>query len=362
MDDIATLYQVIRKTFDLSPATDFQLLIGLPPKLLEATQGMLCTHGITAPQVVLLSNLPSSTSSSSSKPKSSASKPTKRAPAAAARKPSQEEEEDSDYDEDEEDAPKKRKPPPRKKATSFLASNTIKRGPAAAAAKKKPRTMEGLGESLAQAHEAGNATRETDYFRKLTKSQVALQYEIAACEAKFAAVLCGDFEIFASTSASTFRLSDGAAMETKLLVKYRKGPKSFATEEVSGLSLEVLEATVGLLLQEAPSNDPEDAFLHPRERLRPHVLPMASPRVFWSLVHHFGGGDNCIPKALVALLPDYDWSFLEVRVRLPSQLAKAAERTEAAFEVDDGLVQVGFLLFFGWREDSIVCCSAICCV
>ena len=44
-----------------------------------------------------------------------------------------------------------------------------------------------------------------------------------------------------------------------------------------------------------------------RELLRARYMAKCSPRVFWSLVHHFGPS---IPVALSQLLPDLDWTWL----------------------------------------------------
>lgn len=254
---------------------------------------------------------------------------------------------DGDYQDEDEDEAKPKRKASRKKPSSS----------------KAPRTMEGLGEALASAHEVGgSADPLAQHFRKLTKANVKLQYEIAASEARYGAVVRGEFEIFQSAVGSTHRLGDGLQMECKLLVKYRKpGAKSFVTEEVQGMGEELLRATVRHLLRQPPSSDPEDAFQHPREKLRAHALPMASPRVFWSLVHWASvnkaggasnaGGEHCLTKALVALVPEQDWTFLDSRVRLPSAVGKQAVASERAFaeleelerregEVQDGLSRV----------------------
>lgn len=78
------------------------------------------------------------------------------------------------------------------------------------------------------------------------------------------------------------------------------------------------------------ARDPES-----REMLKPHNFAGCSPRMFWSLVQHWGGD---VPAALRLAAPDVDWGFVETRDRKPSEKAVAnaaaaeAERREAEEE------------------------------
>ncbi|KAH9249734.1 hypothetical protein BASA81_012530 [Batrachochytrium salamandrivorans] len=178
--------------------------------------------GLTEPQALLISELASKL----------AKKPSAAASAAkAAKKPRTikkprvatladqgsegDDDNDGDYQDEDEEVAKPKRKASRKKPSS-----------------KTPRTMEGLGEALASAHEVGGNTDPlAQHFRKLTKANVKLQYEIAASEARYSAVMRGEFEIFQSAVGSTHRLGDGQQMECKLLIKYRKeGAKSFVTK------------------------------------------------------------------------------------------------------------------------------------
>ncbi|KAH9249735.1 hypothetical protein BASA81_012531 [Batrachochytrium salamandrivorans] len=78
----------------------------------------------------------------------------------------------------------------------------------------------------------------------------------------------------------------------------------------------------------------------------------------WPPLESFGvwyigeqNGEESLTKALVALVPEQDWTFLDSRVRLPSAMGKQAVATEQAFaeleelekregEVQDGLSKV----------------------
>lgn len=55
-----------------------------------------------------------------------------------------------------------------------------------------------------------------------------------------------------------------------------------------------------------------------RENLKPLTMALVSPRVFWNLVKQV---DADVDKALRILLPQADWSFLDVRIRQLSQKA-----------------------------------------
>lgn len=96
-------------------------------------------------------------------------------------------------------------------------------------------------------------------------------------------------------------------------------------ETVDRIPREQVAAVVRMI-----ARDPES-----REMLKPHNFAGCSPRMFWSLVQHWGGD---VPSALRLAAPDVDWSFLDTRDRKPSEKAVAnaaaeeVERQEAERE------------------------------
>ena len=72
-----------------------------------------------------------------------------------------------------------------------------------------------------------------------------------------------------------------------------------------------------------------------REMLRPASMAQLSPRVFWSLAHHYPGKST--EDALRMILPNLDWSFLDGRSRMLSEKARENLRQEkvARGEIDD---------------------------
>jgi hypothetical protein len=53
-------------------------------------------------------------------------------------------------------------------------------------------------------------------------------------------------------------------------------------------------------------------------------MALASPRVFWAMVRHFGDVD----KGLKELLPDVNWEFIDERKRSMSQKAIASQHLQ----------------------------------
>lgn len=88
-------------------------------------------------------------------------------------------------------------------------------------------------------------------------------------------------------------------------------------ETVDRIPKEQVAAVVRMI-----ARDPES-----REMLKPHNFAGCSPRMFWSLVQHWGGD---VPSALRLAAPDVDWSFLDIRDRKPSEKAVANAAAEEA--------------------------------
>jgi hypothetical protein len=65
-----------------------------------------------------------------------------------------------------------------------------------------------------------------------------------------------------------------------------------------------------------------------KQGLRARNMSIISPRSFWSMVYHFGSE---LEEGLKKLLPRMDWSFLEHRVRMKSQIGQDAEESKQSF-------------------------------
>jgi len=154
------------------------------------------------------------------------------------------------------------------------------------------------------------------------------QYEIAEAQARYESALSNNFKITPGASPNSFRLGDGAPMETKLSVEFKTGQRAWKTEEVQGFSEEALREVIKSVLDQPEGDDPDEALSHPREKLRPHLLPLYSPRVFWSLMWLKGGGQECVERALKSILPDRNWEFLQQRARRRTDKARALENTK----------------------------------
>ncbi|CAN0278212.1 unnamed protein product, partial [Ectocarpus fasciculatus] len=126
----------------------------------------------------------------------------------------------------------------------------------------------------------------------------------------------------AEASATQRRLGDGESVALDISFSKGAGAKSQLTETVDRIPREQVSAVVRMI-----ARDPES-----REMLKPHNFAGCSPRMFWSLVQHWGGD---VPAALRLAAPDVDWGFVETRDRKPSEKAVAnaaaeeAERREA---------------------------------
>ena len=101
-----------------------------------------------------------------------------------------------------------------------------------------------------------------------------------------------------------------------MTVRFRKGPRSWDEEEIDVLGIEEIRSALLSVLE----SDSDDA----KEQLKPHNMALASPRVFWGLVRHFGGDEHrpVDPmQSLHDLLPNADLSFMYTRARQMSDKA-----------------------------------------
>jgi hypothetical protein len=324
---------------DFAIKQGLSMCTGHPPIKLGET-GTLQLCGLSDAQLVSIV-LPASPHKTESNPKSKARKPKKTKTTAG----SSDDEEEVELEDDSDDELAK----PRRKAQGSggqTTTTTTRMSPnnprplkpfsgqiaGLRQPKRKIRSTEELGEALAQSA-AKNEPRDSvaKFFRRLTKGEVVKRYEIEAANAKYAAVLSKQYEIMPAQAASSYRLSDGVPMEITLHVKYKRGRK-YISDVIQGLSEDLLRETIKTVLH--AQADPNDLLNHPREGLRPHALPLVSPRVFWSLIYYWkGGGPDCIEKALLSLLPTENWSFLLTRTRKETERSREWRKTETILDM-----------------------------
>ncbi|CAM9325703.1 unnamed protein product [Ectocarpus sp. 8 AP-2014] len=180
-----------------------------------------------------------------------------------------------------------------------------------------------IAERLLTAVGGGGKGTADRFFRKAMKLAVDKQYDQSRADARVRAALGGWYT--AEASATQRRLGDGESVALDISFSKGAGAKSQLTETVDRIPREQVSAVVRMI-----ARDPES-----REMLKPHNFAGCSPRMFWSLVQHWGGD---VPAALRLAAPDVDWGFVETRDRKPSEKAVAnaaaeeAERREAEEE------------------------------
>ncbi|CAM9502684.1 unnamed protein product [Ectocarpus sp. 6 AP-2014] len=180
-----------------------------------------------------------------------------------------------------------------------------------------------IAERLLTAVGGGGKGTADRFFRKAMKLAVDKQYDQSRADARVRAALGGWYT--AEASATQRRLGDGESVALDISFSKGAGAKSQLTETVDRIPREQVSAVVRMI-----ARDPES-----REMLKPHNFAGCSPRMFWSLVQHWGGD---VPAALRLAAPDVDWGFVETRDRKPSEKAVAnaaaeeAERLEAEEE------------------------------
>ncbi|CAM9856278.1 unnamed protein product [Discosporangium mesarthrocarpum] len=180
-------------------------------------------------------------------------------------------------------------------------------------------TSEGdISERLLTAVSGGGGTV-NKFFRKAMRLAVDKQYDQSKADARVRAALGGWFK--AEESAGQRRLGTGEVMAMHVTFSKGPGAKSCFEEEVEFIPRAQVAAVVRMVAADMES----------REMLKPHNMAGCSPRIFWSVVKHWGGD---VPRALELAVPDADWSFLHVRERTLSQkaLQNAEQQAEAGKE------------------------------
>lgn len=330
-DSMDALFGAVAREFSLEPDSFSLLSGGQQPVPISRADSLQALHGSL---VIVKQQLCASAKVVKSK------SPRRKAKQVDSDSGSGSEIDDALLEEDDDVLPKRKSPTkssssPAKRSTSRSKIGTMKDIKAPKRPRQTIQSTEELGQVLASAQANERQDSVSKFFRRLTKNEVIRQYERTEADAKYAAALANDFTITPSEQASTYRLSEDEPLEVALQVTYgRGGRRKNGKESVMGMSEVLLREAVLSVVNDTDYHE-DDQLEHPREGLRPHILPLVSPRVFWSLIHIKGGGTDCVENGLKSLLPQVDWSFLEHRVRKESQRAKNARHTEALFEEEE---------------------------
>ncbi|CAM9177944.1 unnamed protein product [Sphacelaria rigidula] len=172
-----------------------------------------------------------------------------------------------------------------------------------------------IGETLLRAVSGGGQGTADKFFRKAMRLAVDKQYDQSKADARVRAALGKWYT--AEEDTVQRRLGDGQSVALKVSFSKGDGAKSRFEETVDRIPPAQVAAVVRMIARDAES----------REMLKPHNMAGCSPRMFWSLVEHWGGD---VPAALRQAAPDVDWGFLETRERKPSEKAVANAVTEEA--------------------------------
>ncbi|GMF10363.1 unnamed protein product [Phytophthora lilii] len=156
--------------------------------------------------------------------------------------------------------------------------------------------------SLVNAVSGQSHGRAATFFRAATKNAVEHQYELTLATARLNAALAHNFEIEELT---TTRRADGGA--AKLRVRFKETPRKWKEETVDLLKTDELQAILKYVLLSGGETG--------REMLKPFNMAQVSTRVFWSIARLYDGD---VAAGLAELVPDEDWSFLDIRTRRAS--------------------------------------------
>lgn len=187
---------------------------------------------------------------------------------------------------------------------------------------------EDIGSQLIAALNGGTG-KSNHFLRHVFRRAVTHQYDQTKAEARVTSLQSLKYSLEGNMLTRTLSTD----LPSKLNVKFYKGAgsRSYYFETVDLLSVMALKAVVRILLGAAEGNSSiqensdatsSSSLLETRSRdlvaessdlgsnrefLRPQHLSRCSPRVFWSLVYHYGPN---IPSALSQLLPSLDWNWM----------------------------------------------------
>jgi len=205
------------------------------------------------------------------------------------------------------------------------------------------------------------------YLRSAMRSAVSKSYEASRASVRVASVDAGEYSLQIVKS-GTVMVGGGVVLgtandhrkteegddtvdhdvelgRTLFVASYSKGMDGRGTyeETVEIIGLAILRSVLESVYNTDPSSNDDDEYGPPKTedgRLHPVLIAQLSPRVFWSLVYHCGGGDDgssggedrqltaprpCVEDMLRTVLPQLDWSHLDRGGRLRALSEKARE-------------------------------------
>ncbi len=175
---------------------------------------------------------------------------------------------------------------------------------------------------VAAVTKGGGGGRVGQCMRAVFRKAMEKQFDESKANARVAAADAGRYVIEESQAA---RRADGGCARLKVTYHKGLGFQSNFEDDVELLPKAQLTASLASVLDDADA----------REMLKPACMAGCSPRVFWSLLYHYGGGG--VEAALRQLLPGRDWGFLHERHRKLSEkaLANQAQEEELRLERED---------------------------
>ncbi|TYZ58122.1 hypothetical protein PybrP1_011676 [[Pythium] brassicae (nom. inval.)] len=185
-------------------------------------------------------------------------------------------------------------------------------------------SKEDVAVSLVNAVSGHGTDRAAKFFRAATKTAVEYQYEMALANTRLNAALANRFEIH--DVASVRRAGDESA-PVEMRVRFKEGMRRWREESVAMLHGAELKAVLKYVLLSGGETG--------KEMLKPFNMAQCSPRVFWSIARLYSGD---IARGLADLVPEEDWSYLDIRARAMSQKAIEAKANEEHWKL--------------WKEES----------
>lgn len=190
-------------------------------------------------------------------------------------------------------------------------------------------SKEDVGDQLLTAASGGGGDRKDKFLRAVFRRAVELEYDQAVAHSRVAAALGGRYTMVDTANA----LGSGEPVEMVVTFAKGMGSRLMLEDKVDFLSLDKLKAVVQFIssgMQAAntavDSEEAADSVIDSETRdynmnmLKPAAMAGCSPRVFWSLVRHFGGD---VIRGLALLIPEQDWNWLSERPRRLSEKAAA---------------------------------------
>ncbi|CEG39453.1 uncharacterized protein PHALS_09699 [Plasmopara halstedii] len=171
--------------------------------------------------------------------------------------------------------------------------------------------------NLVNAVSGQSRDRAVKFFRAVTRNAVEHQYELTLATARLNAALAHNFE---TEELLTIRRGDGSA--AKLRVRFKETPRKWKEETVDFLKKYELQAILKYVLLSGGETG--------REMLKPFNMAQVSTRVFWSIAHMYDGN---VAEGLADLVPDEDWSFIDIRTRVLSEKATEAKANEEQYKL-----------------------------